>query len=124
MSKNFKVVPISELRIRLTKIKRQVQLGQQRIVVTHYGETVGFLLPLSDLAPDCGVPIQKSVEMPLTRFREELTETWELLEANVDCVYLTFHTRRIMAFVNRRLSPHLSIPVFDYSGKVLLVADD
>lgn len=124
MSKSFKVVPISELRIRLTKIKRQVQLGQQRIVVTHYGETVGFLLPLSDIAPDCDVPIQQSVEMPLTRFREELTETWELLESNVDCIYLTFHTRRIMAFVNRRLSPYLSIPVFDYSGKVLLVADD
>jgi prevent-host-death family protein len=116
VSKNFKVVPISELRIKLTKIKRQVQLGHQRIVITSYGEVVGFLLPLKDLEPENGIPIENYIEMPLTQFREQLTEAGELVGQNIDCIYLTFHTRKIIAFLSSRLTSYLPIPLmeFDY----------
>lgn len=116
MSTNFKVIPISELRIKLTKIKRKVQLGHQRIVVTSYGEVVGFLLPLKDLAPENGIPIENDLEMPLTQFREKLTEAGELVGEKIDCIYLTFHTRRILAFLSSRLTPYLPIPLMK-SGK-------
>ncbi len=113
MSKNFKVIPISELRIKLTKIKRQVQLGHQRIVITCYGEVVGFLLPLKDLIPENGIPIEQNIEMPLTQFREKLTEAGELVGENVDCIYLTFHNRRIIAFLSSRLTPYMPIPLME-----------
>lgn len=124
MSKKFKVIPISELRIRLTKLKRQVQLGQQRVVVTCYGDVVGFLLPLSDVSPESGTPINCWKEMPLTQFREQLTEAAELLESGVDCIYLTFHTRRVIVFVSRCLTSHLPIPMIDTAEKVFVIASD
>ena len=124
VDKNFKAIPISELRVKLTKLKRPVQLGRQRLVVTCYGELVGFLLPLSDVSPENGIPINCWREMPLTQFREQLTEVMELVESEVDCIYLTFHTRRIIAFVSRRLTPYLPIPVFDASGKTLVITSD
>lgn len=114
MSKNFKVIPISELRIKLTKIKRQVQLGRQRIVISCYGDIIGFLVPLSDLAPENGIPIKHEMEMSLTQFREKLTEAGELVGEKIDCIYLTFHTRRIIAFLSSRLTPHMPIPVMEF----------
>ena len=49
MTKIFKQIPMSELRVKIPKLRRQVQLGNLRIVSTHYGEIAAFLLPLSDL---------------------------------------------------------------------------
>ena len=113
MEKKFKIIPISELRVKLTKIKRKVQLGHQRIVVTSYGEVVGFLVPLKDLAPENGIPINKHMAMSLTQFREKLTEASELIGDEIDCIYLTFHTRKIMAFLSSRLTSYLPIPLIE-----------
>lgn len=124
MSKSFTLIPISEIRVKLTKLKRQVQFGHKRIVITCYGEAVGFLLPLDDLSPEKGLPIKRTEEMPLTKFREQLTETKELLESGIDCVYLTFHTRRVIVFVSCRLACYLPIPHIDTSQKVLLLNDN
>ncbi|WRH68205.1 MAG: prevent-host-death family protein [Planktothrix sp. GU0601_MAG3] len=117
---SFKQLPLSELRASLPKFKRQVQLGMKRIAATYYGEVVGFLVPLKDIA---GLEedgwITKTEEMSLTDFRAGMTECWERLQLEVDCIYLTFHTRRAAAFVSPRLMPHLPIPISDVAYKLL-----
>lgn len=119
---SFKQLPLSELRASLPKFKRQVQLGMKRIAATYYGQVVGFLVPLKDVA---GLEeegwITKTEEMSLTDFRAEMTESWERLQVEVDCIYLTFHTRRAAAFVSPRLITHLPIPVSDVAHKLLAV---
>lgn len=130
MNKRFKQIPMSELRIKLPKLRRQVQLGNLRIVCTHYGEVAAFLLPLQDvddLKSEEGEPgIQQSEEIPLTEFRDQLTEAWEKLLSGLDCIYLTFHKRRVVAFVSprftHRLSPSMSL--IGDANKVLFVASE
>ncbi|WP_408974784.1 hypothetical protein [Planktothrix sp.] len=94
----------------------------KRIAATYYGQVVGFLVPLKDVA---GLEeegwITKTEEMSLTDFRAEMTESWERLQVEVDCIYLTFHTRRAAAFVSPRLIAHLPIPISDVSHKFLAV---
>jgi hypothetical protein len=117
---SYKQLPLSELRASLPKFKRQVQLGMKRIAATYYGQVVGFLVPLTDIAKleeECSI---KTVEeMSLSEFRAQMTECWERLQVDVDCIYLTFHTRRAAAFVSPRLMWHLPIPISDVAHKVL-----
>ena len=86
MDKIYKQIPMSELRIKLPKLRRQVQLGKMRIVCTHYGEVAAFLLPLDDLTPlireteesdDHDDIIKNTEDMSLTQFRDQLTQSWE-----------------------------------------------
>ncbi|MCY7277201.1 MAG: prevent-host-death family protein [Phormidesmis sp. CAN_BIN44] len=122
MNKSFKQIPMSELRIKLPKLRRQVQLGNLRIVCTHYGEVAAFLLPLQDvdaLSSEEEISIQKTEEIPLTEFRDQLTEAWERLLGGTDCIYLTFHKRRVVAFVSPRFTSHLSLPLIGDADKVL-----
>jgi len=97
MKKSFKRIPMSELRIKLPKLRRQIQAGNLRVVCTHYGEIAAFLLPLQDVD-------QEGEDISLTEFREQLTETWERLLGGTDCIYLTFHKRRVAAFVSTRFN--------------------
>ena len=97
MKKSFERIPMSELRIKLPKIRRQVQSGNLRIACTHYGEIAAFMLPLQDVD-------QEGEDISLTEFREQLTETWERLLGGTDCIYLTFHKRRVAAFVSTRFN--------------------
>jgi hypothetical protein len=126
MDKLFKQIPMSELRVKLPKLRRQVQLGKLRIVCTHYGEVAAFLLPLQDIddlnSGDEDVGIQVSEEMPLTEFRDHLTEAWERLLAGTDCIYLTFHKRRVVAFVSSRFTCCLSLPLIGDADKVVFVS--
>ena len=119
---SFKQLPISELRVSLPKFKRQVQLGMKRIAATYYGQVVGFLVPLKDVAgfEEEGW-IEKFDEMSLSDFRAHMTECWEKLQIEVDCIYLTYHTRRAAAFVSPRLMPHLPIPIAEVTHKLLAV---
>lgn len=117
---SFKELPLSDLRSSLPKFKRQVQLGMKRIAATYYGQVVGFLVPLKDVAGlEAEGWIRFSEEMSLTEFRGQMTECWERLQVDVDCIYLTFHTRRAAAFVSPRLMIHLPIPDSDVSHKLL-----
>jgi len=120
---SFKQLPLSELRVNLPKFKRQVQLGMKRIAATYYGQVVGFLVPLKDVAglEDEGW-IRTTEEMSLKDFRGQMTECWERLQVEVDCIYLTFHTRRAAAFVSPRLMTHLPIPVSEVAHKLLSVS--
>lgn len=115
---------MSELRVRLPKLRRQVQSGNLRIVCTHYGEVAAFLLPLQDVdelsSEDSEVSVKNSEEMPLTEFRDQLTEAWEKLLGDTDCIYLTFHKRRVVAFVSPRFIHHISLPLIGESDQVLL----
>jgi hypothetical protein len=92
----------------------------KRIAATHYGKVVGFLVPLKDVAEfeDAGW-INTSEEKSLSEFRSQLTECWEKLQLELDCIYLTYHTRRAAAFVSPRLAPHLPIPISDVTHKLL-----
>ncbi len=123
MNKRFKQIPMSELRVKLPKLRRQVQSGDLRIVCTHYGEVAAFLLPLQDVdalnSEEREISIQKSEEIPLTEFRDQLTEAWERLLGGTDCIYLTFHKRRVVAFVSPRFTHHLSLPLIGDANKVL-----
>ncbi len=120
MSYSFKQIPMSEMRVKLPKLRRLVQLGKQRIVVTYYGEIIGFLLPIDDLVNE-QIPITASEEMPLTKFRDQMTEAWELLQSGIDCIYLTFHNRRVLVFLSPKLSQYLSLPVIGDADKIIFL---
>jgi hypothetical protein len=128
MNKRFKQIPMSELRVKLPKLRRLVQSGNLRIVCTHYGEVAAFLLPLQDVnelySEEGEAVIQESEEIPLTEFRDQLTEAWEKLLSGTDCIYLTFHKRRVVAFVSPRLTHHLSLPLIGDADKVLFVPSE
>lgn len=119
---SFNQLPLSDLRANLPKFKRQVQLGMKRIAATYYGQVVGFLVPLKDLeiAEKEGV-INGTEEMSLSDFRSQMTECWERLQVDVDCIYLTYHNRRAAAFVSYRLANYLPIPVSEVAHKLLAV---
>lgn len=125
MNKSFKQIPMSELRVKLPKLRRQVQLGSLRIVCTHYGEVAAFLLPLKDVEDlnsedqESSIQIQRTEEMTLTEFRDQLTEAWEKLLSGTDCIYLTFHKRRVVAFVSPRFTHRLSLPLIGNADQVL-----
>lgn len=128
MNKRFKQIPMSELRVKLPKLRRQVQSGNLRIVCTHYGEVAAFLLPLQDIVAlnfkEGEASIQKSEEMTLTEFRDHLTEAWEKLLGGTDCIYLTFHKRRVVVFVSPRFTHYLSLPLIGDADKVLFVPSE
>jgi hypothetical protein len=124
MSELFRQIPISELRPRLAKLKRQVQLGRLRLLITCYGEVVGFLVPIDDLEGERDIPINESEEVPLTKFRDSVNEYWMRLQAGVDIIYLTFHTRPVIAFVSPRLAVYLPIPLAKDSEKIFAIIDN
>jgi len=94
----------------------------KRIAATYYGQVVGFLVPLKDLesAEKEGV-INGTEEMSLSEFRSQMTECWERLQVDVDCIYLTYHNRRAAAFVSYRLANYLPIPISEVAHKLLAV---
>ncbi len=118
----FKEIPLTQLRAELPKRKRQVQLGKYRIAASYYGKIVGFLVPIADVKPlEDGEWIQdsKTIQMSLTDFRSQLTSLWEQLHTELDCVYITFHTRKAAAFVSPRFMNHLPIPKANIAHKLL-----
>ena len=122
---SFKQLPVSDLRAGLSKFKRQVQLGMKRIAATYHGQVVGFLVPLKDVEgfEEAGW-IKTFEETSLSEFRAQLTEYWEKLQLEVDCIYLTYHTRRAAAFVSPRLTAHLPIPVAEVTDKLLALDNE
>ena len=123
---------MSELRVKLPKLRRQVQLGNLRVVCTHYGEVAAFLLPLKDIEPlsspdesgDRESLIQIVEDMALTQFRDQLTLAWEKLLSGTDCIYLTFHNRRVVGFLSPRFANHLSLPVIGDANQVLFIPSE
>lgn len=122
MSNQYKHIPMSEMRVRLPKLRRIVQLGKQRIVVTYYGEVIGFLLPIEDIER-CEIPVDNFQTMSLSEFRTHMTEAWEFLQSGTDCIYLTFHTRPILIFLSPTFSRYLDFPVFGDSQKMFLLSE-
>ena len=114
MGQIFKQITVSGLKAVLPKLRRQVQAGDLRIACTQQGEVIGFLIPLKDifLISEYGSPgIQSSAEIPLSRFYDRPAESWKNLLMGVDCIYLTFHKRRILAFVSPRFTHCLPLPL-------------
>jgi antitoxin (DNA-binding transcriptional repressor) of toxin-antitoxin stability system len=111
MESSFEVVNIAELRASIAKFKRQVQTGKKRLVVVSHGRVVGFLIPLEDLSVNNPIPIEQSQEISVSEFRNHISQSWDALQSDVDCFYLTFHKRRIIAFLSPRLMGYLPIPI-------------
>ncbi|MFM5943804.1 MAG: prevent-host-death family protein [Dolichospermum sp.] len=94
----------------------------KRIAATYYGQVVAFLVPLKDLEQaEKNGAISKSEEMSLSDFRLHLTECWERLQMDVDCIYITYHTRRVIAFVSPRFTNYLPIPISEVAHKLLII---
>jgi hypothetical protein len=106
----FRHLPISELRPRLAKLRPFIQTGKLRLCVTCYGDVLGYLVPIFDIdqgnMPE-GIVTQ---EMPLTKFRDSVHDARDAMILGTDCIYLTFHSRKIIALVHSRLHPYLPIP--------------
>lgn len=118
----YKQLPLSDLRSSLPKFKRQVQLGMKRIAATYYGQVVGFLVPLKDLETALNEgAIKQYEEMSISDFRAQMTECWERLQVDIDCIYLNYHNRRAAAFVSPRMSMYLPIPVSEVAHKLLAI---
>ena len=103
----FKAVPLAELRASLLKIARQVRLKGARIAATHYGQEVGYLVPMKEVA-SLDISEGRGDDVALTVFRAHITEHWERLQFDIDCVYLTYHSRRVAAFLSPRLVERLA----------------
>lgn len=120
---SFKILPLSDLRSDLPRFKRQVQLGYKRIAASYYGQIVGFLVPLCDVEPLVQDGwIIRIEEMSLTDFRSQMTECWERLQVDTDCIYLKYHSRRAAAFVSPRFAAQLPIPVSEVAHKLLSIS--
>jgi hypothetical protein len=64
-------------------------------------------------------------DVSLTIFRAELTQLWEHLQTDLDCVFVTYHSRRTMGFVSPRFTTDLPIPVeVEVSRKLLCVKSE
>lgn len=102
MNKRFTQIPISKIPD-FTKVERyRLQKGTHRYVITSCGEIAGFLLPISELGtlPPC----YSTYDVTLSDFRKYIDKLWSLLSSETrDCIYITFHNRRIFAFVSSRL---------------------
>jgi hypothetical protein len=99
LSPPINVVPLSKLRQGLSKYRRQVQ-GGEIIPVDYYKDRIGYLVPMA-IAESLVCLSQK--DMGLIEFRENLNSAWESLEGGVDCIWLSYHGERRMAFVSARI---------------------
>lgn len=113
MQQKFQQIPVSELRVKLPQLKGYVKASKLRLACTRYGCVVGFLVPLEDIDKfnaSKESKINKEEVWPLTEFRERLAEVNDLFIRGVDCLYLTAHKRRIIAFVSPRFAQWLPGP--------------
>lgn len=96
----MKTISTTELRSKLPRLRRDVALKKEKIMVTFYGEAIGFLVPIADTIPI--TEIKTTEEMSLSDFRNNLTINWEKMQFDCDCIWITSHGRKIMAFVSPR----------------------
>ena len=92
----MKRLPVSALRAQLAKYQRYVSLNRQRFALTHCGEVIGYLVPAQE------VQVEHCKDVSLADFRSGLTAHWESLAEDIDCIYLTYHNKRRVAFVSPR----------------------
>ncbi|MBL1176866.1 hypothetical protein [Pantanalinema sp. GBBB05] len=99
LSPPINVVPLSKLRQGLSKYRRQVQAGDV-VPVEYYKDRIGYLVPIT-IAEE--LQIGSELEMSLIDFRDNLNSAWESLDAGTDCIWLTYHGERRLAFVSIRV---------------------
>lgn len=106
MQNKVKVIPMTDIRNGLPKFRRRVQLGSAIILPTFYGDIVGAFVNLPSAET---LSIQNFEEISISEFRANITQHWERLQAEIDCIYLTSHSRRVMAFVSPKYITDLKI---------------
>jgi antitoxin (DNA-binding transcriptional repressor) of toxin-antitoxin stability system len=93
-------IALSDLRGQMSVCRRRVQRGEV-IAVTYFGGVVGYLVPLPQLE---AVQIESSLDKALSEFRDNINQSWEKIDSGkVDCLWLTYHDRRVMGFVAVRV---------------------
>jgi antitoxin (DNA-binding transcriptional repressor) of toxin-antitoxin stability system len=111
---DIETISVSELRVNLARYKRDVQFGKRRIAATSYGETVGFLIGVAEAQSIRA--ISNTIQVPITEFRDNLSEKREQLYGDIDCIFLLFHNRPVAAFVGKHLENHLQKRKATYAG--------
>lgn len=106
MQNKIRIVPLTDIRNDLPKFRRMVQLGKQVVIPTFYGDIVGLFVNLSSAET---LSIHNFEEISITKFRANATQYWEILQIQIDCIYLTSHSRRVMAFVSPKYITELKI---------------
>ena len=106
MQNKVKVIPLTDIRNGLPKFRRRVQLGSAIILPTFYGDIVGAFVNLPTTET---LFIQKFEETSISEFRANITQYWERLQAEIDCIYLTSHSRRVIAFASPKYITDLKI---------------
>jgi hypothetical protein len=99
LSPPIRLVPLSKLRQNLSRYRRQVQ-GGEIVPIDYYKDRIGYLIPIKIAAT---LKFSSEQEMGLIDFRENLNSAWESLESGVDCIWLTYHGGRRLAFVAARV---------------------
>lgn len=99
LSPPVSLVPLSKLRQKLSKYRRQVQAGEI-LPVDYYKDRIGYLVSVSIAE---GLTLKSEQETGLIDFRDNLNSAWESLESGVDCIWLTYHGERRLAFVSKRV---------------------
>jgi hypothetical protein len=101
LSPPISLVPLSRLRQNLSRYRRQVQ-GGEVVPVDYYKDRIGYLVPVSIAE---SLQLSSEQEMSLIDFRDKLNSAWESIESGVDCIWLTYHGERRLAFVSTRVFP-------------------
>lgn len=115
---NFKCCPIAHIE-KIKKCRRRIQLGYGGIVLTYFGQEKGFLISIKEylkLAENSDIDIAIENEMSLNFFIDLINKGLKRTDIlddlfNQSAISLTFQTREIMAFVNFKYVPYLSIPM-------------
>ena len=114
----FKQISIDLAKKQLPALKASIQLEKMGVVVTQKGQVCGFIVPLSvvdGIADENETSlIQKTKVLSWSNFC-----SWtncEIVKPDIDCTYITFHGRRILAFVNPKFQSHIPLPIIGNSG--------
>jgi hypothetical protein len=99
LSPPINVVPLSKLRQGLSRYRRQVQ-GGEVVPVDYYKDRIGYLIPLTIAET---LQFSSERELSLIEFRDDLNSAWESIDSGTDCIWLTYHGERRIAFVSTRV---------------------
>ena len=93
-------VSVVDLRSKTLKLRRRVQFNGETLPVYYYEDVIGYLMPI-DKAKEFKISSDATVK--ITEFRTDITQWWERLQTDLDCVWLEYHDRLAMAFVSPKI---------------------
>ncbi len=102
-------VSLAELTTSARAHRRRWQMGVEAAIITHRGETLGFIVPLEVFS---SLPTESVSRMPLRDLQPWLFQNRQgWIEGIMDGLTLTWHTREVLGFVHPRYRVQLPLPV-------------